>query len=327
MEKPLLICLTPVRNEAWILHAFLKATSLWADYIIMADQNSSDGSLEIAQSYPKVILIDNSSQEMHQARTRQLLFKEALKIKGDKILFTLNADEFLSGNFRNTKDWNTIIESQTGEVFCFRWTNLLPKGEFYRIGPSYYWAIHITDSLEGIFPDNHIHEWRLPWPEKISDKMIHNFEEIRFIHFARVNELRQKNKEKFYQVSTIAMNNKTSTVSMFRMYNTTNCELLYQTDMKIFDWYKEYGLDILSEIDLSDEGEYYINEIKKFFDIYGVPYFSKLYIWDNNFLKKLNIDDPRNIIYKSLHCYLKRSQNISKYWIIRIIDKLLKKVI
>jgi len=78
-NQPLLICMTPVRNEAWILHAFLKATSLWADHIIIADQNSTDGSREIAMSYSKVILIDNPSKEMHQAQTRQLLFKEAEK--------------------------------------------------------------------------------------------------------------------------------------------------------------------------------------------------------------------------------------------------------
>ena len=42
-NKPLLIDLTPVFNEAWVLPAFLKATSLWADYIIIADQMSTDG--------------------------------------------------------------------------------------------------------------------------------------------------------------------------------------------------------------------------------------------------------------------------------------------
>ena len=28
---PFQIVMTPVRNEAWVLHAFLKATSLWTD--------------------------------------------------------------------------------------------------------------------------------------------------------------------------------------------------------------------------------------------------------------------------------------------------------
>ena len=102
MNEPLLVVLTPVRNEAWILHAFLKATSLWADYIIIADQMSTDGSRDIYSQYEKVIVVDNPREEMHQARTRQLLFKAAQKIEGDKILFALDADEFLSGDFMNT---------------------------------------------------------------------------------------------------------------------------------------------------------------------------------------------------------------------------------
>ena len=79
-SKPLLIVLTPVRNEAWVLHAFLKATSLWADHIIIADQMSTDGSREIYPQYEKVIVIDNPRTEMHQARTRQLLFEAAKKM-------------------------------------------------------------------------------------------------------------------------------------------------------------------------------------------------------------------------------------------------------
>ncbi len=46
-DKPVLICLTPIRNEAWILERFLQCASLWADYIIIGDQNSDDGSREI----------------------------------------------------------------------------------------------------------------------------------------------------------------------------------------------------------------------------------------------------------------------------------------
>jgi glycosyltransferase involved in cell wall biosynthesis len=47
--KPTIICLTPVKNEAWLLDRFLQATSLWADFIIIADQMSTDGSQEIAK--------------------------------------------------------------------------------------------------------------------------------------------------------------------------------------------------------------------------------------------------------------------------------------
>ena len=63
MNDFITIVMTPVRNEAWVLRAFLETTSLWADYIIIADQMSTDGSREIAKSYEKVILIDNKNPE------------------------------------------------------------------------------------------------------------------------------------------------------------------------------------------------------------------------------------------------------------------------
>ena len=92
--------MTQVRNDAWVLRAFLEATSLWADYIIV-DRMSTDGSREIVQEYPKVILIYNHRKVMDQAATKRLLFEAARKIDGDKLLFALDTDEFLSGDFVN----------------------------------------------------------------------------------------------------------------------------------------------------------------------------------------------------------------------------------
>ena len=54
--QPHILCLTPVRNEATRLEAFLTAASTWADAIVVADQGSIDGSREIAQAHPRVVL-------------------------------------------------------------------------------------------------------------------------------------------------------------------------------------------------------------------------------------------------------------------------------
>ena len=51
INKPTIICLTPVKNEDWIIEKFLRATSLWAEYIILADQNSTDRTVEIAEKF------------------------------------------------------------------------------------------------------------------------------------------------------------------------------------------------------------------------------------------------------------------------------------
>jgi hypothetical protein len=114
MERPKLICLTPVLNEAWILERFLKCTSLWADHIIIADQRSTDGSREIARRCPKVTLIDNRSEVFNEPERQQMLLAEARRIPGAKILLALDADEFLTANFLTSPEWETNSPGASG---------------------------------------------------------------------------------------------------------------------------------------------------------------------------------------------------------------------
>lgn len=326
MEKPLLIVLTPVRNEAWILHAFLKATSLWADYIIIADQMSTDGSREIYPQYEKVIVVDNPREEMHQARTRKLLFDAVNKIKGDKIIFALDADEFLSGNFLNTSGWKTILNSSPGDVFSFRWIDLLPNGERCTISIPFYWAAHVNDSFaNGIFPDNHIHEWRLPWPLNINHEYI--IEDIRFIHFAQINELRVRNKWRFYQVMT-ASAYKNYGVKMYRQYRVHEFDERSAIDVPddIFNFYLKMGIDIHRELDLKDEGEYYNESVLRHIKEHGFEYYSKLDVWDDAFLTKNGLKKNHTIVDYIMFFYLRISNRYSKTIFIRAIDKILKMI-
>ena len=83
-DRPTIVVVTPVRNEAWVMDAFLTCASSWADFILLADQHSDDGTREIASKYEKVKLIDNNISEMNQAAARELLFREVDKIEGDK---------------------------------------------------------------------------------------------------------------------------------------------------------------------------------------------------------------------------------------------------
>lgn len=51
MTQPIHIVMTPTRNEAWVIRAFLKSTIRWADYVIICDQFSTDGTREIVAEY------------------------------------------------------------------------------------------------------------------------------------------------------------------------------------------------------------------------------------------------------------------------------------
>lgn len=323
--KPLLCVLTPVRNEAWILHAFLKATSLWADYIIIADQMSTDGSREIYPQYEKVIVIDNPCIEMHQARTRKLLFEAVQNIEGDKILFALDADEFLSGDFLNTAGWQTILNSEQGDVFHFRWIYLLENSLKYTKTIPYYWAVHMNDNLSnGIFPDNQIHEWRLPWPHNVNHEYI--IEDISFVHFARVNVLRNNNKSRFYQVSTAFHDEKYSGIKLYRLYHQEVKDTIYDIPEKIYDFYNERDLDIFDEINVLDIGQHYIDNTLSNLQEKGLKYFRKLNIWDKDFCRQYGLKDPRTWFDKSIMWYLQLTRTCSKTMIVRAIDRILKKI-
>ena len=323
--RPKIIILTPVRNEAWVLPAFLKAASLWADYIIIADQNSNDGSREIAESFSKVILVDNPRKDMHQARTRKLLFDEAMKIEGDKILFALDADEFLSGDFMHTDDWKSIMNSVPGDVFLFRWMNLTEDKNKYTSFVPYYWAFHVPKVLEGTFPDNFIHEWRLPWPHEdvLHQRYICN--QISFVHFARVNVKRQMNKECFYMLSTLASDKNTSAISIYRMYFPAQAQL-FDVPNETYCFYEKNGLDLWEYINLTDGGEHYIDVVKSLLNQYGARYFEKVDIWDTELVKSLDIHDPRSTKYKVLHLYLRKTRKYANCYVVRIMDKILRKL-
>jgi glycosyltransferase involved in cell wall biosynthesis len=105
MERPTVICLTPVKNEAWVLERFLRCASVWADYIIIADQKSTDGSQEIARQFKKVILIENPSPTYNEFAREELLIEAARNISGPRLLVALDADEALTANFMNSVEW------------------------------------------------------------------------------------------------------------------------------------------------------------------------------------------------------------------------------
>ena len=115
----------PVKNEDWILDFSLSCASLWADHIIVADQNSTDRTPDICRSFEKVILINNNEVKLNMSFARQLLLDKAREFGTDNILFCLDADEVLSAN--NADDiifQNTLNNLLPGQSIALEWLNL-----------------------------------------------------------------------------------------------------------------------------------------------------------------------------------------------------------
>lgn len=326
--QPLIVVMTPVRNEAWVLRAFLEATSLWADYIIIADQMSTDGSREIAREYPKVILIDNKNPEFNEAERQSMLVAKARKVAAgrDTLLWGLDADEILSANFKETEDWKHIINSVPGDVFWFKWAEICPNQKEYWLSQTTYypWLFH-DDGKEphGNYVRN-MHSMRIPYPK--DEKQMYYVDDFRVLHLAYLNQHKMASKRRFYQFVDWEMNHR-HPVSLSRNYNQTKKgdQVLLLPDKFLYNKEK-YGFDLLNIVDTDVSKCYMDDYIVDRLSRHTMKEVRKLCIWDEEFLSAYQLKDSRHWMDKLIHNYLTKTQKHADTLFVRCIDKVLKAI-
>jgi glycosyltransferase involved in cell wall biosynthesis len=115
-ERPTVICVTPVRNEARFLPNFLATTETWADAIVIVDQRSTDGSREIALRHPKVVFVDNPTTHYDEGQRRRLMWEKARhEFPGPRIVLCLDVDEALTPGAPSTRSWQAMLHA-AGDV-------------------------------------------------------------------------------------------------------------------------------------------------------------------------------------------------------------------
>lgn len=332
VNRPKLIVITPVRNEAWVLEAFLTCASSWADYIIIADQHSTDGSREIAARFPKVTLIDNPCEEWVEYECRARLLEEAAKITGDKIIFGIDADEFLSEGFDKTDGWKRIIESKPNEIFYFNWLNIY--NNFHTIKTEECrseWVAHYSENIDFVaeyrrMEKNAVHASRVPSLSATCCRYTF-IPDIQFVHVAKLNHQRTQNKIDFYQVVNFDKNPvKGNPVAMYRAYNkiypkdiiTQNKDvLLYRCDTS------GNCNNMIGE----DTGLHFIEEIAAIMQRESPEKFAKLGIWNNPDILTRISPPHRSLFIRLAMFYLTHTQCYSESGIIHIIDSVLKRLV
>lgn len=196
-KRPIIV-LTPVRNEAWILPHFLSITSQFADAIIIADQNSEDGSMEMYGNYSKVVVIHNDYGGYSESERQSLLLKEARRLfPGEKLILTLDADEiatpeavkyFLSNDIQLHAPGTALLfekpDLQAGLKLCWR----------HRESP-YPMGFIDNDLLE--HTGKQIHNIRFPFTSCNKQVVLEN---PYFLHYSYVRPMHQRAKFRFYAV-------------------------------------------------------------------------------------------------------------------------------
>ena len=323
------ICLTPVKNEAWILPSFLRMVETWADWIIILDQCSTDGSREIARKHNKVILLENDDPEFDERYRQSKLLSAARQIPGKRILFALDADESLSANFVTNGDKEAVAQSPPGTVIELKWPQILPQlKRFYDVPHT---PFGFVDNGAQHNPKR-IHSTRIPTP----DGAIHlKLQDTVNMHFQYVPWERQKIKQLWYQCWETVNSPENDPIRIFRQYNQMRGIVKKNTLPIRQDWiagYQDRGIDFNALEKVSGDDTWWEKDIVSMLSLYGADRFRKTCIWDVDWVKKAaslgfeepdKFVDPRGIVDRIFHKWLIVTQAYAKNYFVRVLDKYL----
>jgi glycosyltransferase involved in cell wall biosynthesis len=276
-QTPKIVVITPVKNEEWILDRFLAVTSQFADHIIIADQNSTDESLAICKNYPKVILIENKSDQFNEGERQILLIQKARELVPEpKIILALDADEMLAANATKTLGWKLMLKAKPGTVLCFEKLNLYLDT---------YACIRYDTSPIGYVDDGAehkprpIHSIRIPAPDYATRLCIND---VKILHYGLIRPTAKVSKTRMYSVVENVLG--TSNVLSRRLsYASKNSNEELKLELANIEWFtawEEIGIDMHT---IPNQKYYWYDfEVLKYFHKYGWRHFWLEDIWGFN---------------------------------------------
>ena len=323
-KRPLLVCLSCTRNYGWVTRCFLEINSRWADYIVIVDQMSTDGTREMCAEYKNVILVDDPDYTYKEADRARMALNRAREIEGDKILIYLDIDEILPANYLQTKAWQQIISSPVGAMFNLRWANIMSDRKHYFTEDTPGQWMHRVLHDDGVTPytvSEQIHVPLLPWIDGVEDICL---EDLRIMHFGVYNENWTYAKMRYYQMVDVKQKRSKSLVSIYRQYHIFNTENISTHDIPSEWQYRNVNIyDLIDVVSLPIICQYMKDMIVED----GIERYAKLDIWEPRLCEMLQIEAPKQGLYKLLYRYLGRTQKIRGNIIVRIIDKCLKHIV
>jgi len=323
------VCLTPTRNEAWIIKPFLAAAKSWADHVIVADQGSTDGTLQTLQSTAGVEALVNDSPTYDELHRQRLLINRARQIPEKRILIALDADEALSSNCLQSKEWQKISEAKPGTVLRFKWVNILAgfkeawiPNELKRCG-------FIDDGSE--HTGKRIHNQRVPGSP---DAPVIDLEDVVVLHFQYVAWERMRRKHRWYQAWEYAEHRREGPLEIFRHYNHMHGSWerreIHPMRPEWLQGYDEAGVNFRSLP--CEPVTWWDREMVQMFRQYGPQHFRKLAIWDGDWnaiaaqigVNGVDLADPRSNFEKAVHRLLAATQKDRSGLAVRGFERLLR---
>ncbi len=320
-----IIVVMPARNEEWILEKTLKAISLFADHIIVADQNSTDGTLEICRKFKKVIVIRNKNR-FHISSVRKQLLDAARNFEGNNVILSFDADEIPTAHIIDNNFLNKLKKLPPGSSLLFQWINLWKSPLKYRQDNSI-WAnswkpFGFVDDRKADYNFLNVidHAPRVPVSTLTN---IYKFDFPKVLHYNFVDYNRMLSKQIYYRFTEILQRKNTflNFLKINLTYFPTKDEyniMLKDIPLSWIEFYTEKDIDLLNFH--KEELYWYDIEVLKWFKQYGINRFKWLDIWDIDWEKKRQIaikrgtkDLPENGIKDSRPFYIKFYHNYLQF--------------
>jgi hypothetical protein len=303
VSTPKIIVLTPVKNEAWILERFLQVTSIYADVIIIVDQNSDDGCKEIYPRYPKVHLLQYHTDEFDEAGRQILLIDEARRLfpNDKRILLALDADEMFAADALTHPAWNTMLTAKEGTVLYFDKLDLY-KTPFQYIDYENIWPIGFVDDGSEHIPKK-IHSIRIPVPDHADKLALYG---LNILHYAKIDFKLRRSKARMY---TVIQNVNQIDHILSRRYGYRQSEDWYvggkikDTPISWYEGYEKQEIDMTSIVFYTHYWQ--DRKVLEYFQQYGTKRFWKEEIWDADWVKiaqyfKMEVDIKRPPFWNAL---------------------------
>ncbi len=304
MEKESkVIVITPIKNEAWVLDLFLETCSVFADAIILADQESNDESIDIANKFDKVIVVNNNSSSYDEALRQKLLIDKARDIFPNykRILIALDADEIIAYNGLDLHLWDELRTYSYGTMLYFEKPDLLPGLQRCVRWRDNYFYLGFVDNGD-IHLGELIHSKRLPYSNDYAKVQV---DSIKVLHLAHARTEAQLSKLRYYSV--IENLKLTKPLYLRRLaYSPRSIDSVFAVNSKIEliedSWMADrgYSNNLHKAVEVISQYTWHDVFVLECFLRYGTKRFYLDNIWDYNWEDALELCSTEIVSLKSL---------------------------